>query len=194
MKSRILVLGLASLAMAAVSAHAQKAAYSITPEQELYTAQEDGSFILVSYDFTNLSDFPIWLWSTPAGSPDVFDIVGDPTDQAIFLTEVSPIIFPIASLKADPGQTLVSFVQYLFITPDEADGDDWGLTIYTVSPLLWATTTDDVFGPFAPGGTADGFAIKVTDVPEPVSWALMVGGFGLLGAALRARKVAVRFG
>jgi len=194
MKSRTLILGLALLAMPAFSAHAQDDAYSITPEQDLYEAWENGSFILVSYDFTNLSDFPIWLWSTPAGSPDLFDIVGDPTDQAIFLTEVSPIIFPIKPLKADPGQTLVSFVQYLFITPDDADGDDWGLTIYSVSPILWATSTDDVLGPLVSGGTAKGFAIKVTDVPEPVSWALMVGGFGLVGAALRARRTMVRFG
>lgn len=31
-------------------------------------------------------------------------------------------------------------------------------------------------------------------VPEPASWGLMVGGFGMLGAALRRRRVAVRFG
>ena len=192
MKSRILILGLASLAMPAFSAYAQSA-YIITPQQELYTAREDGSFVLVSYNFTNLSDFPIWLWSTPADSPQVFDVVGDHTDQAIFLTEVSPIVFPIASLKADPGQTLVSFVQYLFITPADADGDDWGLTAYTVSAELWATTTDDVFGPLVSEGTAKSFAIKVEDVPEPASWALMVAGFGMLGGAMRARKTAVSF-
>lgn len=31
-------------------------------------------------------------------------------------------------------------------------------------------------------------------VPEPASWALMVGGFGLAGAALRRQRVAVAFG
>jgi hypothetical protein len=30
-------------------------------------------------------------------------------------------------------------------------------------------------------------------VPEPANWALMIGGFGLAGAALRRRRVAVRF-
>ncbi|MDO6416477.1 PEPxxWA-CTERM sorting domain-containing protein [Sphingomonas sp. BIUV-7] len=30
-------------------------------------------------------------------------------------------------------------------------------------------------------------------VPEPATWAMMVGGFGLLGAAMRRRKVGVRF-
>jgi hypothetical protein len=28
-------------------------------------------------------------------------------------------------------------------------------------------------------------------VPEPASWALMIGGFGLAGAALRRRKALV---
>jgi hypothetical protein len=30
-------------------------------------------------------------------------------------------------------------------------------------------------------------------VPEPASWLMMVGGFGLVGSALRSRKSAVRF-
>jgi hypothetical protein len=35
--------------------------------------------------------------------------------------------------------------------------------------------------------------IAASAVPEPASWAMMIGGFGLIGAALRRRKVAVRF-
>jgi hypothetical protein len=31
-------------------------------------------------------------------------------------------------------------------------------------------------------------------VPEPASWALMLGGFGLIGSAMRAnRRTAIRF-
>jgi len=37
--------------------------------------------------------------------------------------------------------------------------------------------------------------IATTAVPEPASWALMLGGFGMVGGALRSRrKLAVRFG
>jgi hypothetical protein len=36
---------------------------------------------------------------------------------------------------------------------------------------------------------------SITAVPEPASWAMMLGGFGLVGAAMRRRqRVAVRFG
>jgi hypothetical protein len=31
-------------------------------------------------------------------------------------------------------------------------------------------------------------------VPEPASWALMIGGFGAIGASLRLRRTAVSFG
>ena len=37
-------------------------------------------------------------------------------------------------------------------------------------------------------------AASTGDVPEPASWALMLGGFGLVGGALRSRrKAGVRF-
>ena len=37
--------------------------------------------------------------------------------------------------------------------------------------------------------------VRVGDVPEPASWAMMLGGFGLIGGALRSRRrVAVSFG
>ena len=40
--------------------------------------------------------------------------------------------------------------------------------------------------------TAHGAATEA--VPEPASWALMLGGFGLIGAAMRRRRTAVSFG
>ena len=41
---------------------------------------------------------------------------------------------------------------------------------------------------------ATGAATNVPGVPEPASWAMMLGGFGLVGGALRSsRKTAVRF-
>ncbi len=41
------------------------------------------------------------------------------------------------------------------------------------------------------GAALDG--VKVTAVPEPASWAMMIGGFALAGAAIRRRAAVVRF-
>ncbi|MET0307170.1 MAG: PEPxxWA-CTERM sorting domain-containing protein [Sphingomonas sp.] len=47
-----------------------------------------------------------------------------------------------------------------------------------------------IFGP-GRGVTSqyfDNVSLNVTPVPEPVSWAMMLGGFGLAGAAMRRRR------
>ena len=47
------------------------------------------------------------------------------------------------------------------------------------------------------GTSSDTFTINVpgSDAPEPASWAMMLAGFGLVGAAMRSRrKVALSFG
>lgn len=36
-------------------------------------------------------------------------------------------------------------------------------------------------------------SVSVAPVPEPATWALMIGGFALLGAGLRRRRIAVSF-
>jgi hypothetical protein len=38
-------------------------------------------------------------------------------------------------------------------------------------------------------GSAVDYRIKVTAIPEPAAWAMLIGGFGLLGAAVRKRRV-----
>lgn len=49
---------------------------------------------------------------------------------------------------------------------------------------------DGYWGPNVFLGDAGGFT---GGVPEPASWAMMVGGFGLIGGAMRARRKAVSF-
>jgi hypothetical protein len=58
-------------------------------------------------------------------------------------------------------------------------GDSYGFYIYT---------TDGCCGP--------GFLLfGAAPAPEPASWAMMVGGFGLIGGAMRSRRrTAIRFG
>jgi hypothetical protein len=42
-----------------------------------------------------------------------------------------------------------------------------------------------------PDGYTDGTIAVSTNVPEPASWALMIAGFGLVGAAMRRRATAI---
>ena len=45
------------------------------------------------------------------------------------------------------------------------------------------------------GGTVAGTILfaSAAAVPEPASWAMMIGGFGMMGAGMRRRKLAVHF-
>ncbi len=52
--------------------------------------------------------------------------------------------------------------------------------------LIFGTTSDDNIGPLV-----DNVSVTNGAVPEPAAWALMIGGFGLAGAALRRRRSAV---
>ncbi len=61
----------------------------------------------------------------------------------------------------------------------------------------------DAYGPnvfeFTLGATSltayygGSITVSALSAPEPAPWALMVGGFGLLGGTLRGRKASVRF-
>ena len=53
----------------------------------------------------------------------------------------------------------------------------------TFSSLTWTTPNYEDFYAFTVGGPESGGG-----VPEPMTWALMIGGFGLAGAALRRRR------
>jgi hypothetical protein len=47
------------------------------------------------------------------------------------------------------------------------------------------------WGPNAYNAGVDNVVFMVTKVPEPASWALMIGGFGMVGSALRRRRSAI---
>jgi hypothetical protein len=44
------------------------------------------------------------------------------------------------------------------------------------------------------GNPLSGSAISTTmSAPEPASWAMMLGGFGLIGGIMRNRRTSIRF-
>jgi hypothetical protein len=61
----------------------------------------------------------------------------------------------------------------------------------------WTLFVDDIFSADG-GGISGGWSISfasasASPTPEPASWAMMIGGFGMIGATMRRRKTSVRF-
>lgn len=84
--------------------------------------------------------------------------------------------------------------QYLFVNPQLTQY----LALNFVNPLAagtdaLSTTSYECSNCGAVRWVVSGAAVSGA-VPEPASWAMMVGGFGVVGGAMRSRrKVAVRF-
>ncbi len=69
-----------------------------------------------------------------------------------------------------------------------------GMIQFTLTtPTAVKFVSDDSFY----GDNRGGISLSLTQVsaavPEPASWALFIGGFGMIGAAMRHRKTSVRF-
>ena len=75
-------------------------------------------------------------------------------------------------------------------TGDSIPGLDWKKYSYSFTATGTSTTLSFAAGdPGFYGAALDN--VSVLGVPEPASWALMIGGFGLVGAASRRRRLAV---
>jgi len=80
-----------------------------------------------------------------------------------------------------------------YIVPSNASGQF--LAVNGIPILSGVLNTIEVFGTTSSlGGTFSGTAtFSATAVPEAASWALMVGGFGLMGAMMRKRRTSISF-
>ena len=96
------------------------------------------------------------------------------------------------------GQFAIGDMVAFATTPILASTLSTGTWYQTVG---YATTGASVSGNVRLSFSSSGFPAKdfavdrvfLTAVPEPASWAMMVGGFGLMGAALRRKKAAALF-
>jgi len=109
-----------------------------------------------------------------------------------------------AAFNYDPswGNLLMSVVPISFIrtgtlaywetdVPPDYQPDPWTPTIPDQTSAVWSTGkfgTQIVYG-----GLVTTFSTRaISAVPEPQNWALMIGGFGMIGAAMRRRPAALR--
>ncbi|HWI86403.1 MAG TPA: esterase-like activity of phytase family protein [Sphingomonas sp.] len=138
-----------------------------------------------------------------AGAIDITALSGDAAADAVVGKKATPFLDIVAALKAF-GLTAAQI-------PAKIEGLSFGQDVTTADGKLLHTlyvSNDNDFMPGMAGpnkfyvfgfedGDLPGFlAQRIAAVPEPASWAMMIGGFGLIGAAMRRdrRRVAVAFG
>ena len=103
----------------------------------------------------------------------------------------------IYSSAAPSSSTLVDSVTYATAVPGVSRNRPVGVQGTATNEQFVESRAGDTYGSvFAPTGPADlgnpgRFAVVVAAVPEPATWAMMVGGFGLVGGAMRRRRVRV---
>jgi len=135
--------------------------------------------------------FQYSIYSVVNGAPGTVLTSGDVTTQ------------PVDQGPVDTQE--IFLFQFDFVTPFVAQaGQSYYLAIHARSDfrdndgIFWAFTNlngslgtqfqQNGQGDFIPVGGDMAFFLTGAAVPEPASWALMLGGFGLAGAGLRARR------
>lgn len=113
---------------------------------------------------------------------------GSTANNLLILSGTSQLIKEVTQSGTEVGSySLASFKS--LIDPTNAGGKFEGMTLDDEGNIY--LVSDDGNGP------NQSYLVKLKynapAVPEPASWALMIAGFGLVGARIRRRKVAVRF-
>jgi hypothetical protein len=100
-----------------------------------------------------------------------------------FLTETDPALHG----------TLFDSIAYDALPVRVRAASDQSVFAFQWNDILTDLTSLETSQIFIQAGSASGWIVSSTAVPEPASWALMIGGFALAGAAMRRRAVIVRF-
>jgi hypothetical protein len=169
-----------------------------TVNANLLTNQYSFSFLGGSFTFAGMNNFPNYLAvstgitsGAPAGTTAaVSTVAGGPstdfTDRGIVVYDQNTL----GGFGSFPALTTVPFT----------NGDNFlGLRVTSGGQTYFgfAFTTNatlNSFGFETTPNTGIMATTALTAVPEPATWAMMIGGFGLIGSTMRRRKrLSVRF-
>ena len=167
-----------------------KAVQTTSTQFVVVTSQGAGLYAFLQSGFGN--------GATVTGNFTGFDLDND-NQLSSFTDEISDFS---AAFSGGGGAPAVNFIGGLVVydldgsgllgdglgesSPGNFDGDAEGVfgLSFDFSGAAWVAGP----GPFAACGTGDVCGVVVVSVPEPASWGLFIGGFGLTGASLRRRR------
>ena len=135
--------------------------------------------------------------SPPIGAGVLWDAVAilfpDGTGRVVTFPQAgAPTITTLPGVVTVAGDTIRG-VFSAGLLPGRADAPGVHPEDYTFT--LWSRLRVNPSADGTNAEIADFASIGTPTVPEPASWALMLGGFGAIGGALRSRRrTAVRFG
>lgn len=112
----------------------------------------------------------------------------------------APVTGIIANPNAPYNATCCGFY-YDNVVFDAAPHVDIAGLLFKTSDTVWniysANNTVYLLGNGPTGYTPDGWgytgALTLSAVPEPMTWAMLIAGFGMVGATLRRRSTTVKF-
>jgi hypothetical protein len=97
-----------------------------------------------------------------------------------------------AFVLADFGSGIFGVAGDTLTTSHTSTSFSGGTLLTAGQKVIFAISNDN--GSYFDDSTAVSFQVEQSAVPEPASWAMMIGGFGMIGAAMRRRqRTVVRF-
>jgi hypothetical protein len=160
------------------------------------------------YQLPGSGDLNLGIASGTAGQPGFatlgfFTVARSsvPTDVqsfggALVSVDVSSLGFDVVSgtvfsIVLDAGGQAVGANRFGWVFGESADGTDFNTLQVASYAAGFNQTSADEGVTWTPNGLDRSFRTWVdTGVPEPGSWAMLIAGFGLTGAAMRRRRVA----
>jgi hypothetical protein len=191
---------LASALFMAAPAHAYPVMFGgacDTPEGCVTALPEDANDLFIGFDWTIPDDGMTYKWTFTVDQPGAVVFVPSANQVEFYgyrktatgledLTSFDSFPYRFEGFHEDGSNVTTYFVHAPKGTPDSCATAAVGDICYRYY-RVWNNGQ-----PFQWGGTHGPFnmRISVQAVPEPATWALMIGGFAVAGATVRRRKAA----
>ena len=181
MKIKLLALAAASVLATSAQAVTVVDFSDVTVTFNTFTTVTSGGLDF-TYGGTGLAY--VWDGASPNSNGTNNLILGYSPVDAITITKTGGGAFTLNSID-------LAVSWYSTVSPNTIDVNGSPLTIdttLTTYTFNWTGTAFTITGLASNDGYWTGDNVVYDAVPEPATWAMMIGGFGLVGATLRSRR------